>query len=656
MSEATPPARDQYRTQPDAALRIYPLTYDELDQNNANALTRLGGGPHITPEGFRANGYDSRYALALSSAAGAPASLRATVRLEGQPSSSRDFIVGLVPTSLDQPKLELSAVADAALSSLAQLVLRYYAGGSVQTQRLNRPGWRFEFRFPELVNGGLPSPQGLAFLDEDTLLLACHQADAVTVLYRVDLTTGEYSGRAKSTEFIHLNSMHLRANGEVWANAYVASLGQNRMIRLDLATSFATGALTVDATWELTGLTPSICFVELDGTEYVLCQEYGTSGTAWLYVFLASQMGGAVGASDRFKRFDLGLRVQDVAIREADGLLYASRNSEQGSAFSYGWVQSYDIASAIASSADGATLSPVALCPHATKLGEGLGFRPSDGRLWSSTEGHLTVGDSWGHCAVWSSQIPQVPEENTYLFDSHASGLLEVRINGRLMHSLTGVVPATAATRLSIGGPPSASAGLTAGFMPAGTVRGVAQKDGLFTLAELAALDAGDYEPYELTVQQLTLTNPGGESGTTGWTDELSPGVLANRNAGPSPYAGSSYFVGAGSANSRARQRLAVSAPGGSWARIEWQQASWDAASDPGGCGLRALDASQAQLVYSPSGEAWVSPAQVWLPRAHTLALPTGTAYLDAVQHRTRTVGANVDCYVDEIAVKIYSP
>jgi len=557
---------------------------------------------------------------------------------------------------VDQPKLELAAVADAALSTLSQLALRTYAGGSVQTFRLNRPGWRFEFRFPELVNNAAPAPQGLTFLDGDTLLLACHQADTVTVLYRVDVSTGEYTGRASSTEYIHLNSMHVRSNGEVWANAYVASLAQVRMIRLDLDTSFSSGDLTVDATWETTGLLTSICFAEFGGTEYALCQEYGTSGTAYLYVFLASQMSAPVVAGDRLKRFDLGLRVQDVCVRSADGLLYVSRNSAQGSASSYGWVQSYDIAAAITSAADGAALSAIATYPHATLLCEGIGFRPSDGRLWSATEGHTTVGDSLGHCAVWSSQVPQIPEANDYLADLHSTGLLEIRVNGRLMHTATGIVPLTSATRLAIGGPPSASAGLTAGFMSAGVVRDVALKDGLFTLDEIAAIDAGDYEPNTLTVYPITLTNPGGESGTTGWTDELSPGVLANRSAGPAPFAGSSYFVGAGSSNSRARQRVAFSSPAGSWARLEWAQASWDGSSDPGGCGVRALDSSQAQLVYSPSGEATVSPAVTWIARAHSCALPSGTAYLDAIQHRTRTVGANVDCYCDEIGLVVYAP
>lgn len=646
----TLPTRDQYRTAPLSTTLIFPLTYDERDASDTLSLTRLGAGPHVTPEGFSANGYDSRYSYTVANAAGASASVYATVRLDGAHRSARDVLVSLTHATNDQPKIELAAVADAAGNG-SQIALRVYAG-SLQTRYLNRPSWRFEFRFPEKVNNAVPAPQGLTFVDSDTLLIACHESDTITVVYRVDLITGEYTGRAESTEYIHLNSMHRRSNGEIWANAYVASLGENRMIRLDLAASFSTGTLAVDATWNLIGLTPSINFVTLGGVEYVLCQEYGTSGTAYLYVFLASQMSAPVTASDRVLRFDLGHRIQDVAINPADGLLYAARNSAQGSSSSLGWVQAYDIADAVASLPDGAALSPLATYPHASKYAEGLEFR-ADGRLWTSTEGHLGVGDQWSHSAVWSSALAGA-EESHYLIDYHSSGLLEVRVNGRLMLEWT-VAPTVAPTRLSIGAPPGAAAGWANGFMVSGVVRNVAFRDGLFTPAELADLASGAYETSTLTVTELTLMNPGGELGTTGWTDELA-GALGTRTAGPVPFDGSAYFVSGGSVNGRARQRLTYSAPAGAWARVEWQQASWDGASDPGGVGLRALDSSQAQLTQVLSGEVTVTPSTTWAPRAHSLSLPAGTEYLDVLQHRTRTVGANVDCYVDAVRVFTYAP
>jgi hypothetical protein len=646
----TLPIRDQYRLLPLSLLLIFTLTHDELDSTDALPLTRLGTGPHVTPEGFKANGYDSRYMYALSHSAGAPASLHATIRLDGPHRSARDVLVSLTHATADQPKIELAAVADAAGAG-TQIALRTYAG-SIQARYLNRPSWRFEFRFPEKVNNAVVAPQGLTFADADTLLLAAHESDTITTFYRVDLTTGEYTGRAESEEFIHLNSLHMRGNGECWANAYVTSLGQNRMIRIDLATSFATGELAVDATWNITDLTPSINFVTIGGVEYVLCTEWST-GAGYVYVYLASQMSADVSSADRVARYVIGPRVQDVAVRPADGLLYASRNMRTGDSGSQGWVQSYDIASAIASLPDGATLAPVATYPHATKYTEGLEFRPGDGRLWSSTEGLLGVGDHWSHSAVWSSALAG-SETNTYLVDYHSSGLIEVRVNGRLMLEWT-VAPTVAPSRLAIGAPPSAVAGWANGFMSAGVVRDVAFRDGLFTPAELAALCSGTYEPNTLTETELTLTNPGGELGTTGWTDELA-GALGTRVAGPAPYEGAAYFASGGSVNGRARQRLAFSAPAGAWVRVEWQQASWDGASDPGGVGLRALDAGQVQLAQALSSEATVTPSVTWVARSHSMPLPAGTEFIDVLQHRTRTVGANVDCYVDAIRVFVYTP
>ncbi len=87
--------------------------------------------------------------------------------------------------------------------------------------------------------------------------------------------------------------------------------------------------------------------------------------------------------------------------------------------------------------------------------------------------------------------------------------------------------------------------------------------------------------------------------------------------------------------------------------RLSWQQASWDATSDPGGVGVRTLDGAPAELAYVPAGEVIVTPATTWRPRAHGAPL-AGAQGFDIVQHRTRTVGTNVDCYVDEIVAVIY--
>ena len=663
MSESDPPVRDQLRTSLPEDLRIWPLTYDTLDQNDQNPLSFLGSGPPITPEGFAANGWDARLVGTISTGGAlAPASLHCYARLDAERrNGTRDLIVSLVTATTDQPKLELAAVPDPADASQTTLAFRSYGSSNI-VEYLNRPQWRFEFRFPEKITGttlGWPAPQGLCFIDSNTLLLAAHREDVRTVLYQVDVPSGEYTGRCSSTEYVHLNSMHRRDNGEVWANCFVTSLGQNRMIHIDLATSFSTGELTASELWETTGLTPSIAFATINGTEYVLCQQWATTGTPYLYVFSPSQMSAPVTAADRIKRFALGTYIQDVCFRASDGLLYASRNRRSGDGSNKGWIESFDIGSAIASLADGSNLSPLASFPHASCLSEGIEFRPGDDRLWASTEGLLTVADKASHVAVWSSSVPPVPEENRYLFDFlGVTQQVEIRINGRLALERA-LTPSIAPTRLAIGGPPAASAGWNTGFMSSGRVREVALKDAPFTLAEITSLEAGDYEPNELFELSVPIVNPDGESGTTGWTDELS-GTLGIRVAGPPPFAGSGYFVGGGAADERARQRFDFSTLGVApasfsslWAFVEWQQASWDAASDPGGVGIRTLDSTPAQIALLPAGEAVVTPAQSWRARCHFASL-NGAAGFDLVQHRTRTVGTNVDCYIDAIRMKIY--
>lgn len=267
-----------------------------------------------------------------------------------------------------------------------------------------RPGWRHEARMPELVDGAVPAPQGLAFIDARTLLVAAHQQNRITILYRFDTHTGQWTGRATTRAYQHLNSVHVRPNGEVWANAWVPALALNRAIRIDVDASFRTGELVVTAQWDNAQIGSAISFFTAGGTEYVLAQQWGHTGTRWLYVFRAAQMSGPVTEDDRVARFDLGLTVQDVEVNPADGLLYASRNRSHGDTLSFGWVQVYDIAKAIAAAPDGAVLQPIMARRHATKLVEGIAFDGA-GRLWSATEGAQRVGDSWDHAALWSTAL-----------------------------------------------------------------------------------------------------------------------------------------------------------------------------------------------------------------------------------------------------------
>src|SRR5690606_20704671 len=100
----------------------------------------------------------------------------------------------------------------------------------------NRCNWRFEFRTPEAI--ATPLVQSLCWLDEDTLLFAV-DTGSTNILYRVDAATGEYTGRASSTTYDHINSMHVAPDGTVWCQCVVGGFDQRK--QLDLVASFSSG-------------------------------------------------------------------------------------------------------------------------------------------------------------------------------------------------------------------------------------------------------------------------------------------------------------------------------------------------------------------------------------------------------------------------------
>lgn len=263
-----------------------------------------------------------------------------------------------------------------------------------------RPGWVQEFRAPELVDGAIPTLQGLTFTDTDTLLFAA-ATPTKTVLYRVDVVTRQVTGRAESAEIGHLNSIRVRANGEVWGAARIGA--DNVLVRIDPDQSFRSGSVRATELRNYGYWGFSVAFAEVDGAEYALIQQWAPSLEPQLFVLRADDV-----TAPAVKSFRLGLRIQDVAVNPADGLLYASRNVAQGESATVGWLESYDVVAAIRDAPDGATLAPVARHPHATKLVEGVAFRPGDGRVWSATEGLRKVGDGLDHVAVWSAELSEL--------------------------------------------------------------------------------------------------------------------------------------------------------------------------------------------------------------------------------------------------------
>ena len=157
----------------------------------------------------------------------------------------------------------------------------------------------------------------------------------------------------------------------------------------------------------------------------------------------------------------------------------------------------------------------------------------------------------------------------------------------------------------------------------------------------------------------LPLVNPDAETGdTSGWTNEQ--GVLAVRTASPPANQGGYYFVDATSAIHKSRQRVDVSTfaadidAGLMTAVITWQQASYSSGDDKSACGIRFLNSAQTQISESIAVETTPVPRMTWIYRNHSMSVPTGTRYIDALIKMTRAAGTANDGYTDDIKLTLY--
>jgi hypothetical protein len=246
--------------------------------------------------------------------------------------------------------------------------------------------WVKQFNMPTF--GGLVcEPQGICFLDETTLLITAHRDDAVAILFKTT-TTGTVLASCSSTAYRHPGTVRVGPGGEIWMQDFFATGSggpgfTNGIVDIDAC--FASGVLVIDP-WDLNqDVQPvaGIDFVTFEGTDYVFLNEFSSSqnplpdGSPWLWIYLQSQLNTTVAAADRFRRINIGLRNQDVAV--CNGRLYVSSNSSSGI------VKAYRL-SDIFATPDGETPAPVQTVTAAGSFGEGLTFRPSDNQCWMLTE------------------------------------------------------------------------------------------------------------------------------------------------------------------------------------------------------------------------------------------------------------------------------
>lgn len=658
----------------------YPLTYDESDQNNSNTLTRLGLAPHVTPQGYEGDGYQSRLKLSslpgwLSSSSAA-VSFTALVKVH-MPTrhATRDTIAFIgVDDATANPKLELCALTEA--GSKAPVVgFKTYSGGSVTTRYFGVSNWKYALRWPVRDSGGnAVRPQTMYFLDSSTLMICGHYADTESRCYKIDLTDNSNIGNFTfgTSTYRHVAAFAKRSNGDYWCVDY----DTGHALRIDVDASFTAGTASITADWNLTNMGTNVLtgieFITVSGTEYVLIALHNATGTTYLYVIPVTEMvdGSTFNLANRYKRFVLWRQCQGMSIRSADGLLYLSHNATSTNNDAPIYV--VDISSAITSLADGGTLTALRIHTGPSQYPEDIKWHPVTGEAWVGTEGRAGVADNNGFLAYWRSPlVDNMDQENRYTINYDGAGTWTFYINGEEFDTLSSTPSATPGV-MSIGAPPQASAGWANGFSVA-TVRGLAWKDAPFTNAELNNLSSGTYEPNSLTAYTATLTNPGAESGaSTGWTAES--GAMGVRSANPVPWYSSGltntqYFTGGSVSATLTRQRLALAtitglstgaidaltAAGNLWGRVNWMQANFNGIDDPSTLGIRYLDGTPTQLSLNYGATATDGMNQAWRRRTHAVSADSGARNIDVMQKFDRTAGTNNDGYHDQIELVIYT-
>lgn len=665
---------------PVAGLTVFPLTYDETDYSGSVSLTRSGGlGPHITPGGFEGDGCSARYTTTTiptgvnSGVFAIQASIRCPWKNSPvQTSTSKDLLVYTGTndgTATD--RLSFARGTDGAglvRNPQGCIVLRGKTSLTpVQLRRIGRPGWKYEARVPSLVIGGEPvSPQAILFLDAATFIFSVHLDDTESRVYKFDMTTktvvDEFTFGTSTHR--HISSFARNSSGEVWCADYETA----HLMEIDLDASFSSGTAVILSDVDASSLvgTGAIEFSTISGTEYLILSLYSTSNAVSTYFFPATVLSSSpLTSASKTKSFILGKRIQGIAV--SGGVLYISRNQRYEDTVNTGVLQMLDLSS-LFSLSDGATVNAttnasVILGEHIgpSSMVEDIAFNPSTGDIFVPTEGENAVADNGGYSSVWSSDLTIDGPVNHYTATYNGSNAVEVKINNMLFDTISWTLTQSADV-ISIGGPPAASTDFASGFV-FGEVMNLAFADHALSDIEYDAITSGDYESNSLNVYTITMTNPGAETGdTTGWTVES--GGMTVRNANPLPFQGSWYFAGGNFVSSVSRQRLDLIALGvpapaiatTSWAKLRWAQASFSA-TDPGGSGIRLLDASDATISTNYAHLDWLPTALVWYKRSYPVALTSSSVKVDALYNASgRTGGTANDQYIDSYTMTVYAP
>lgn len=646
-----------------------PLTYDEQDYNGLLTWVRSGSGPHVTPQGMMGNGFDARYkATALPAWLGVDqdllihASVTPRRNLTGKGAvdgGGRDIAVYVGPDDGgDYPKLSLDVYSDM-VPEIPAVAINF--GGAAQI--LCRQGWRYEHRFPVLQIGAYRArPQAMVFVDANTYLITAHYEDTLSRCFHLDVDTGAVLGYFDfPSPYNHVASASFREDGSLWFGDYASGY----LVCVDLAASLTAGMAVITAEYNCSAIVGfgAVAWGRLGASndEYLIAATYVTSGTAYVYLIPAAEVidGAVFTEADRFKRFVGQHRMQGITLKNGEAFTTQNRlTADTGG--NLGKIQRIDLSGQADSLADGGTLVAVETLYAPSGLPQDLDFHPTTGWCWTSTEGYTVVGDTDGWMGVWSGPLDGSDVENHFtLFYDDSARTLDVRINNRDFTTVIAYSANDIPAAITIGGPPSG----TANGHTTAIVRNVVISDQDLSESGYAAAVTGVYEPNVLQEIVVPLTNPGAESGTTGWTNEV--GSLATRSTNPDPHSGAAYFSGGANAATKARQRLTLTTAtglstaeidaGGLWARLSWWQASFGQTDDDiAAAGLRVMDGGGATQAESIGQKAELFPEKIWMQRSHALAIQTGSRSLDVLLDMTRLSGTNLDGYFDDLSLVVY--
>lgn len=669
-----------------------PLVYDETDSGGLVTLTRSGG-KAITPDGFVCNGFDNRLSTAAIPAnlqsATAELALQVTMYHFGGQSraTNRELVLGLCLNDANStPKVEIFVDEDPSDVSDPRAGLAVHTGGSTTQFRLNRARWQFQWRRHEITSGGQQAyMQGVEYNPTNgRMLYSVHFNETLARVYEVDIPTGEVTRTFDfPAPYKHVGVIARRSNGDWWfGDASVAG----KFCRVDIETSFTIGTaqilqeVTVSSSLSTGFGGASLAFATISGTEYAMVGTYGTSGTQYMYFYLASLLAAGTGltVANRFKRFTHGLRNQGVTAGPENTHCYASYGT---GTYSAGRIIRVDLTLLIAQG-DGTSFltneDTVRYITPPSNFPEDLAF-DGDGWLWCPTESDVTFEDDMNWNCLWRTMryesssnpswtyIPGFPK-NTYTANYNGAGTWNVYMNGRIFRTFT-AVPDVTPTAFTIGGPIQAAAGGTNGFFR-GVISGVHLGAHQITTDQMSLFASGGFETRDLVVLSFPAFNFSalGPS-VAGWTNE-SGAIAATSTTG----IGASYdpgqpdwFFGGVVALTVSRVRFATNtltkSTGGTvsnsemdtklpWFVNNFRVASFTAHADNGSLGFRFLDSTPTQIrldqgeLYSPL------PDLYWKYRSNTPGnAPILTRNIDLVYRAERFAGTNNDAHMDHIRV-----